>query len=84
MKGGGGGVGATPPAGAEAFAECKPIYEELPGWRESTLGIQTYNALPRNARKYLERISEVSGYPIDIISTGPDRNETIILKHPFG
>ena len=75
---------STPPAGAEAFAECKPIYEELPGWRESTLGIQTYNALPRNARKYLERISEVSGYPIDIISTGPDRNETIILKHPFG
>jgi len=74
---------STPPVGAEAYAECKPIYEELPGWRESTLGIKTYAALPGNARSYLERIGEVSGIPIDIISTGPDRNETIMIKHPF-
>jgi adenylosuccinate synthase len=74
---------STPPVGAEAYSECKPVYEELPGWKESTLGIKTYAALPRNARKYLERIGAITDIPIDIISTGPDRNETIILKHPF-
>ena len=74
---------STPPVGAEAFAECKPVYEELPGWSESTLGIKTFDGLPENARSYLQRISEVTGVPIDIISTGPDRNETIVLKHPF-
>jgi len=74
---------STPPVGAEAFAECKPVYEELPGWQDSTLGIKTYTGLPENARKYLERITEITDIPIDIISTGPDRNETIIIKHPF-
>ena len=73
----------TPPVGAEAYAECKPVYEELPGWQESTLGIKVYEGLPVNARRYLERISEITNIPIDIISTGPDRNETIIIKHPF-
>ena len=73
----------TPPVGAEAFAECKPVYEELPGWPESTLGIKAYENLPENARRYLERIAEITQIPIDIISTGPDRNETIIIKHPF-
>ena len=75
---------STAPIGAEAYAECEPIYEELPGWQESTLGIKTYHELPTNARKYLERISVITDIPIDIISTGPDRNETIVLKHPFG
>ena len=75
---------STAPIGAEAYAECEPIYEELPGWQESTLGIKTYPGLPANARKYLERISVITDIPIDIISTGPDRNETIVLKHPFG
>jgi adenylosuccinate synthase len=74
---------STSPVGAEAFAECEPEYEELPGWRESTLGIRTFGELPKNAQRYLERIVEVSAVPIDIISTGPDRNETIIMKHPF-
>ncbi|MBF8269613.1 MAG: adenylosuccinate synthetase [Gammaproteobacteria bacterium] len=74
---------STSPIGAEAYAECKPVYEELPGWGESTLGIKTYEALPKNARKYLERIGAITEIPIDIISTGPDRNETIVLKHPF-
>ena len=73
----------TPPVGAEAFAECKPVYEELPGWSESTLGIKTFDELPENARRYLQHITEVTEIPIDIISTGPDRNETIIIKHPF-
>ncbi|MBI1732409.1 MAG: adenylosuccinate synthase [Gammaproteobacteria bacterium] len=74
---------ATPPAGAEAFAECRPVYEELPGWQESTVGVKSMDALPANARAYLKRLEEVTGTPIDMVSTGPDRTETIILKHPF-
>ncbi len=73
----------TPPVGAEAFAECHPVYEEMPGWSESTVGVKRYEDLPENARAYLKRIEEITGTPIDIISTGPDRNETIILRHPF-
>ena len=78
-----GEVRDTPPVGAEAFAHCEPIYETLPGWSESTVGIRDYDALPANARAYLRRIEEVSGIPIDIVSTGPDRNDDIILRHPF-
>ncbi len=73
----------TPPVGADAFADCRPIYEEMPGWSESTVGVKDYAALPENARAYLKRIEEVTESTIDIISTGPDRNETIILRHPF-
>ncbi|MEW5756846.1 MAG: adenylosuccinate synthase [Pseudomonadota bacterium] len=73
----------TPPAGADAFAECKPIYEEMPGWKESTVGITRYEDLPLNARKYLEQIAAITETPIDIISTGPDRAQTITLRHPF-
>jgi len=73
----------TPPVGADAFEVCVPVYEEVPGWKESTVGIKDMNALPANARAYLKRLEEVTGVPIDIISTGPDRNETIILRHPY-
>lgn len=73
----------TPPVGAEAFAACEPVYESVPGWSESTVGLQQYDALPENARAYLRRIEEIIETPIDIISTGPDRVETIILRHPF-
>ena len=73
----------TPPIGAEAFATCEPIYEEVPGWKESTVGVRAYEQLPPNAKAYLKRIEEVVGCPIDIISTGPDRVDTIILRHPF-
>lgn len=73
----------VPPIGAEAFAECKPVYEEHPGWQSSTAGETEYNDLPKKARDYLDRLSEVTGVPIDIISTGPDRAETIVLKNPF-
>ncbi len=73
----------TPPVGAEAFGACKPVYEEMPGWKESTVGVKEYDKLPLAARNYLKRIEEVTGVPIDIISTGPDRNETIVLRHPF-
>ncbi|HEY9102997.1 adenylosuccinate synthase [Chitinimonas sp.] len=71
------------PVGAEELSGCAPIYEELPGWSESTVGVKRYEDLPVNARDYLKRISEVTGAPIDIISTGPDREETIVLRHPF-
>ncbi len=75
---------ATPPSGAESFAACEPIYETLPGWQSSTLGITRYEDLPQNARDYLKRIESLTGVPIDIISTGPDREQTILLRHPFG
>ncbi len=71
------------PAGAEALAECEPVYEELPGWSETTVGIDRFDALPMTAQRYLKRIEEVCGVPVDLISTGPDREETIVLRHPF-
>lgn len=73
----------TPPAGADAIAECTPVYEEMPGWSDSTLGVTEYDALPQQARDYLKRLEELTETPIDMISTGPDRVETMILKHPF-
>ena len=73
-----------PPAGADNFASCEPVYIELPGWQQSTAGIQSYDKLPTAAQSYLQKIESLSGVPIDIISTGADRQETIILRHPFG
>ncbi len=73
----------TPPTGAEALEQCKPVYETLPGWQQSTAGITNIDQLPDNARAYLKRVEEVTGAPVDIISTGPERNETIVLRHPF-
>ncbi|SFM42822.1 Adenylosuccinate synthetase [Ectothiorhodospira mobilis] len=78
-----GTVSAEPPAGADAFAECEPVYEDLPGWRESTAGLTDLEDLPANARAYLKRIEEVAGVPVDMISTGPDRDQTILQRHPF-
>jgi adenylosuccinate synthase len=72
-----------PPLGAEALSECQPIYEDMPGWQESTVGVRREADLPKNARAYLARIAEITGTPIDIISTGPDRADTIILRHPL-
>ncbi|HEY3074354.1 MAG TPA: adenylosuccinate synthase, partial [Burkholderiales bacterium] len=71
------------PVGAEELERCHPVYEELPGWMESTVGIKSYAALPAGARAYLKRIEELAGVPIDLISTGPDREETIVRRHPF-
>lgn len=71
------------PFGADAVANCTPIYETLDGWTESTFGVKSYDALPENAKKYLKRIEEVCGAPIAIVSTGPDREETIMIQHPF-
>ncbi|WP_274571473.1 adenylosuccinate synthase [Neisseria leonii] len=71
------------PFGADAVAKCVPVYETMPGWKESTFGIKTYGQLPQNAKNYLKRIEEVCGAPIAIISTGPERDETILVQHPF-
>lgn len=71
------------PMNARILDKCTPVYEELPGWEESTFGVRSLDALPANARTYIKRIEELLAVPIDIISTGPDRNQTIILKHPF-
>jgi adenylosuccinate synthase len=73
----------TPPVGANHFEQCKPVFIELPGWKDSTVGVKDYDALPKAAKNYLRKIEELCAAPIDIISTGPDRNETIILRHPF-
>lgn len=71
------------PVVVDRFAECKPVYEEWVGWQSSTVGITDYNALPEKAKAYLRRIEELAGVPIDIISTGPDREQTIVKAHPF-
>lgn len=72
-----------PPAGADNFERCKPVYIEMPGWSESTAGSKSYDDLPQAAKNYLRKVEELVEAPIDIISTGPDRDETIVLKHPF-
>jgi adenylosuccinate synthase len=74
---------SEPPMFADAFAEVEPVYEEYPGWSESTLGTTRFEALPANAQAYLRRLESLVGVPLDVISTGPDRDETIMLRHPF-
>lgn len=71
------------PASADQFAKITPVYKELPGWTETTFGAKTIEELPENARAYIRFIEEAIGAPIDIISTGPDRVETIVLRHSF-
>ena len=71
------------PAGADAASDCVPIYEEMPGWSESTVGVSRIEGLPANARAYLSRLEQICSVPVDMISTGPDRKETIVIKHPF-
>ncbi|HEX7328277.1 MAG TPA: adenylosuccinate synthase [Casimicrobiaceae bacterium] len=78
-----GGVVTLIPSGADAVARCRPVYETLPGWSESTVGARTLAALPAAARAYLERIEALTGVPIAMVSTGPDRDETILVHHPF-
>ncbi len=71
------------PLDADEIAACQPIYETLPGWRESTAGCTRWDALPADARAYLERMRALIDAPIDMVSTGPDREHTIVLRHPF-
>jgi adenylosuccinate synthase len=71
------------PFGAEMLAECEPVYESLPGWSESTVGLTRLSELPEAAQAYLKRIEEICGVPIDLISTGADRDQTVVRRHPF-
>ena len=71
------------PYGSDAVGRCEPVYEEFAGWSESTFGIKRWDQLPVNAQRYLQRLSEVLGVPIDLVSTGPEREQTIVLRHPF-
>ncbi len=71
------------PFGAELLAECQPVYEEMPGWRDTTVGVTRYEDLPQAARNYLERMEAVCGVPIDMVSTGADREHTIVRRNPF-
>ena len=71
------------PMGAEDISRCEPVYETLPGWTESTVGVTDYNALPAAARRYLERIEQTTGVPIAMVSTSPDRDHTILMHNPY-
>ena len=71
------------PLDADDIFACKPVYESFPGWSESTFGATRWDALPSNARRYLERVQQLIGAPIDMVSTGPDREHTILLRHPY-
>jgi adenylosuccinate synthase len=71
------------PLDADDVAACVPIYDSFPGWSGTTFGITDWDALPLNARRYLERVQEFIGAPIDMVSTGPDRVHTILLRHPY-
>jgi len=78
-----GSVADILPVGAESLQTVEPVYEEMPGWRESTQGVRDFDRLPVNAQRYLRRIEALCEVPVDMISTGPDRDETILLRHPF-
>ena len=71
------------PVLVDRFAECQPVYEDMPGWQESTVGVTSHADLPAAARDYLSRIESLAGIPIDIISTGADREQTIVRRNPF-
>ena len=71
------------PMGADDIARCKPIYEVMEGWSDSTVGVTVYDKLPVNARLYLQRIEQITGVPVDIVSTSPDRDHTIMMRHPY-
>ncbi len=71
------------PIGADDVAACVPIYETMPGWSQTTYGVKRWEELPANAQAYLERLEVLCGVPVDIVSTGPERDETILKRHPF-
>jgi len=77
-------VSLEPPLLVDAFADVEPVYEEMPGWKGTTFGVTREADLPAAARAYLARIEELVGVSIDVISTGPDREQTIVRRHPFG
>nr|WP_136252718.1 adenylosuccinate synthase [Ningiella ruwaisensis] len=78
-----GNVSDVPPMAAEGYDLITPVYEEMPGWSEKTFGVTRYEDLPKAAIDYIKRLESLTGVPVHIISTGPDRAETMVLKHPF-
>ena len=73
----------VPPMAADGYDLVTPVYEEMPGWKETTFGVTDFDKLPQEARNYIARLEAITGVPVDIVSTGPDRNETIVLRHPY-
>jgi adenylosuccinate synthase len=71
------------PFGTDEVARCEPVYQEFAGWAESTFGVREWSDLPPGAQSYLQSLSELAEVPIDLISTGPERDQTIVLRHPF-
>jgi adenylosuccinate synthase len=71
------------PMGADDIARCVPVYEAIDGWTDSTVGVTDFEKLPVNAKRYLSRIEQVTGVPIAMVSTSPDRDHTILLTHPY-
>ncbi|HUO80822.1 MAG TPA: adenylosuccinate synthetase, partial [Steroidobacteraceae bacterium] len=78
-----GAISDEPPLLSDHYADCEPVYEDMPGWKESTIGATHYGDLPEAAQRYLERIEVLAGVPLDIVSTGADRDHTIVRRHPF-
>ncbi|RDV26639.1 adenylosuccinate synthase [Alteromonas aestuariivivens] len=78
-----GNIKDVPPMAADGYDLVTPVYEEMPGWTETTFGITEYDKLPKAAKNYISRLEVLTGVPVDIISTGPDRNETIVMRHPY-
>ncbi len=73
----------TPPILIDRFGECEPVYESVPGWSAPTAGATAYSALPKEAKAYLERIEQLAGVPVHIVSTGPARDAVVMRRHPF-
>jgi len=71
------------PLDADDILACRPVYESFAGWTEPTVGLTQWDQLPLNARRYLERVQQAMEVPIDMVSTGPDREQTILLRHPY-
>lgn len=78
-----GNISEVPPMAADGYDLIEPVYEEMPGWSDVSYGVTEYEKLPQAAKDYIARLEVLTGVPVDIISTGPDRNETIIMRHPF-
>ena len=78
-----GNVKDVPPRAADGYEKVTPVYEEMPGWTDNTFGVTEFEALPQAAKNYIKRLEELTGVPVDIVSTGPDRNETIVLRSPY-
>lgn len=78
-----GQVSNVPPLAAEGYELVTPVYESMPGWSDNTVGVTTFEGLPQAAKNYIKRLEELTEVPIDIISTGPDRAETMVLRNPF-